>query len=78
MKPYIKNYRNHFKSSIDDLSIDWQIGKSKVACSKDESILIEDEAEENTIVALIKCLEEFKKGHYKSFKNADEMAEYLR
>ncbi|MGA9097367.1 MAG: hypothetical protein WB392_00380 [Methanotrichaceae archaeon] len=49
-----------------------------MACSKDESILIKDEAEENTIVALIKGLEEFKKGRYKSFKSADDLAEYLR
>jgi hypothetical protein len=49
-----------------------------MACSKDESIFIEDEAEENTINALIKGLEEFKRGRYKSFENADELAEYLR
>jgi hypothetical protein len=49
-----------------------------MACSKDESIFIEDEVEENTIVALIKGLEEFKKGRCKSFKDADELAEYLR
>ena len=49
-----------------------------MACSKDESIFIENEAEERTIVALIKGLEEFKKGHCKSFKDADELAEYLR
>lgn len=49
-----------------------------MACSKEESILIEDEEKENTIAALIKGLEEFKKGRYKSFKDADELAEYLR
>jgi hypothetical protein len=49
-----------------------------MASSQEDSILIDEEAEDNTITALIKGLEEFKKGHYKSFKDADELAEYLR
>ena len=50
-----------------------------MVCSQEDSIVVDEEAEEgNTITALIKGLEEFKKGHYKSFKNADELAEYLR
>ena len=50
-----------------------------MACSQEDSIIVGEEAEEdNTITALIKGLEEFKKGRYKSFKDADELAEYLR
>jgi hypothetical protein len=49
-----------------------------MACSQEDSIIVDEKAEDNTITALIKGLEEFKKGHYKSFKDADELAEYLR
>ena len=50
-----------------------------MACSQEDSIIVGEEAEEdNTITALIKGLEEIKKGHYKSFEDADELAEYLR
>lgn len=48
-----------------------------MACSQEDSI-IDGDAEDNTIASLIQGLEEFKKGHHKSFKEADELAEYLR
>ena len=45
---------------------------------KDETHIIVDPEEEDTISALVKGLEEYKAGQYKSFENADELIEHLR